>query len=368
MFLVGNGTVGGAEESVLSMVRHLRAVGRRVLVGAPYYGEFTGALLEYGLPPENLHVLEMGDHLSIAALAELVTLIRVRGVNLLHSHLLPAANLAAAAGHLVGMPALSTLHGSKVPAQDLFLHQLYGLQYIAVSQAGRDAALARGIMPDAVSVIPNGVDLDRFDPAKTDRDQMRRELGVNSGQILVTSVARLSWEKYPEDVVDVADRVLEENGRLVFAFAGTGPLEYRIRDRARRSTRPAQVRVLGLRRDIPEILSATDIVVLSSLSEGLPFALLEAMAMERPVVAYDVLGVNEAVTDGSEGYLATPGDRMELANCILRLACCEQRRREFGLKGRRKVVRQFRADETNAALLSVYDRMLNARVCTRSTT
>src|SRR5690349_11626450 len=97
MLLVGNGMVGGAEESAVSKVRHLLCLGRRVLVGAPYYGELTGAVLECGLPREDLFVLEMGNHLSIPALAELVGLIRLRGVNFLHSHLLPAANLAAAA-------------------------------------------------------------------------------------------------------------------------------------------------------------------------------------------------------------------------------------------------------------------------------
>jgi glycosyltransferase involved in cell wall biosynthesis len=355
LILVGNGSLGGVQEQVLSTVSHLRSSGRRVLIAAPYFGEFAGSLLDQGLPPEDLIILEMGEHLSIDALSQLVAWIECREVGLLHSHLRPADNLAAAAGLITGRPALSTLHGTVACPYANELHTLFGLRYIAVSESTRARAIANGVRPDAIRLIHNGVDLERFNPAGTDGARFRATLGVARVEILVTCVARLSWEKYPEGVLEAALLVLQHNRAVKFAFVGTGPLEYKLRRLIRQSDGERNIFLVGPRIDIPEVLAGSDIVALTSLSEGLPFAVLEAMAMGVPVVAHDVGGIGEAVENGLEGFLLVQPTPRDLASRILQLACDRELRERLGVAGRRKVARCFRADQANAAILAAYD-------------
>ncbi|MFN2431584.1 MAG: amidohydrolase family protein [Gemmatimonadota bacterium] len=354
MLVVGNGIVGGMEEYVLSLVRHFRAVGQRVLVAAPFVGEFTAALFEQGHPARDLQILDMSDRIDVGALSELSTFLRARRVSLVHTHLQPADTLGAAAAAHAGVPCLSTLHGLYRCKEELLLRDLYGLRYVAVSEAGRASAIAKGLPPEAVGVIPNGVDAVRFDPAAYDREAARRALGIRSDEVLVTSVSRLSREKSPEGFLRAAEIAAAAEPRLRFALVGTGPLESKLRQLLAASAFGSRVRLLGARSDIPEILAASDVAALASRTESLPFCVLEAMAMELPVVAHDVGGVGEALRDGREGFLLPFGRAKGFAARLVSLAGDAALRRKLGSAGRARILERFDFRATTQALLELY--------------
>jgi glycosyltransferase involved in cell wall biosynthesis/predicted TIM-barrel fold metal-dependent hydrolase len=354
MLVVGNGIIGGMEEYVLSLARHFRELNQRTLVAAPFVGEFTAALLEQGHPARDLYIFDMSDQINVGALAQLAMFLRARKVSLVHTHLLPADLLGAAAAAHAGIPAISTLHGLIRFKEELLLRDLYGLRYVAVSEAGRASAIACGLPPDAVGKIPNGVDPQVFNPGHFNRAQLRERLGVAEEEMLVTCVSRLSREKYPEGFIKAAEIAATSDPHLVFALVGTGPLDSQIRQMVAVSRSRGRIRLLGARRDIAEILAASDIAALTSRSESLPFSILEAMAMELPVVAHDVGGVAEALEEGVEGFLVPFGRTRTFAARMLKLTADSELRRRMGRAGRAKVLGTFDFRKTAQALLELY--------------
>jgi glycosyltransferase involved in cell wall biosynthesis/predicted TIM-barrel fold metal-dependent hydrolase len=353
LLMVGNGIVGGMEQYVLSILQQFRVFGQRALVAAPFIGEFTGALLDDGHPASDLYVLEMGDTLSVAALAQLVSVLRTRRVDLVHTNLRPADTLGAAAAARVGVPALSTLHGLHRFKEEVLLRDLYGLEFVAVSRAGWVSAIESGLPPEAVRWVHNGVDARRFDPRRVDRDAVRARLGLGPEQVLVTCVIRLAREKSPESFVRVARLAAAADTRLVFALVGTGPLDFKLRQMISPAERD-RIRLLGARRDVLQILAASDVGALTSRTESLPFSLLEAMAMALPFVSYDVGGIGEALEDGKQGFLIPFGRTRRFAEAILQLAADPALRSRMGEAARSKILARFELRRSADALLRIY--------------
>jgi glycosyltransferase involved in cell wall biosynthesis len=161
-----------------------------------------------------------------------------------------------------------------------------------------------GCHPKQVVVVPNGIDLDRFDPRRYDSAACRQALEIGSDEFVIGTVARLAPEKNLVHLIRAAHRLIERCRRVRIRVVIAGP------DRGARAELEAEatrlgiadhVRFLGLRVDVPEVLRALDVFVSTSLYEGSPFALLEAMAMGLPVVATPVGGVPEMIT--GNGYL-----------------------------------------------------------------
>lgn len=335
--IVGGGIIGGVEEHVLSLVTAFKRLGVAALVAAPFPGEFTQALLDCGHPGPDIAVVEMSDHLSVAALAQVVWLCRTRGATIVHAHMRGAEVIAAPAAALAGIPAVSTLHGVIRSAHEVALNRLYGLQFIAVSEAGRLSAVRAGIPAGDVHVVHNGVDVDRFDPARVDRDSSRALFGFDDDAVIVTTIARLMPEKNPLAVFDVARRLEASHPHAHFVLVGTGALEAHVGDtvRSRRN-----VTWLGSRRDIPRVLAASDVMLVPSRSESMPLVVMEAMAMQVPVVAYDVGGVGELLTR-STGRLVPPGNVAALTSAVAALVEKPWARHVIGRAARERVLERF---------------------------
>lgn len=350
MLVVGGGIVGGVESHVLALVTAFAARGVRPLVVAPFAGDFTQALADAGHPVEDTVLVEMSDRVNVAALAQLVWLCRTRAVSVVHSHMRGADLVAVPAAYTAGVPALSTLHGLERYPEELSLRHLFGVSYVAVSEAGRQSAGDLGLDIDAIPVIHNGIDAARFDPARHDRAAARRALGLPPEAFVVAAIARLMPEKDPMAAIAVADRLAPSHPHLHLILAGTGTLEAQVRQAA--GTR-SYVTVLGSRPDVPPLMAASDVVLLTSKRESLPLVVLEAMAMEVPVAAFDVGGVGEAVTPMT-GRLVPPGDVEALAEVVAALASDAALRRGLGVAGRAHVLRGFTHDRCAAAVLARY--------------
>ncbi len=354
MFVAGNGIIGGMEKYVLSLVRGLRSRGCEPMVVAPFNGDFTVALLSDGFPPADLYVMEMGERLSLSSLAALRFHIDTRGVDIVHSHLLPGDILGAAAANLAGIPAVSTLHGIVRCPEERLLHDLYDLRFIAVSEAGRQSAIANGIPEASLDLILNGIDTDHFNPERVNRKASRRALDIPEDAVVAISVTRLSLEKNPSEIIDLAEGLATMVPELIWLIAGVGPLGPSIRHRLGKSPARERVRLLGLCTNVPEILAAADIAVLTSSSESLPLFALEAMSMGLPLVSYDVGGVREALRDGEEGYLIRPSDRAAFMDSMLELTRAAPLRLELGRSARARAVDHFSADRVMEQVLEVY--------------
>jgi glycosyltransferase involved in cell wall biosynthesis len=199
--------------------------------------------------------------------------------------------------------------------------------------------------PERVEVLHNGVDTAALDPARcVRREEVRRELGVSEEVALVTAVGRLTAVKnYPLLLRSFA-RALQSFPKAALAVVGEGEESEALKTLSGELGIADRVRFTGFRKEVPELLHASDLFAHTSLMEGLPNAVLEAMAMGRAVVATEVGGVPELVAHGETGLLTPSGNEEALAGALLRLLNAPETRRRMGDAGRLRVRQRFDQD------------------------
>ncbi|MFB3778033.1 MAG: glycosyltransferase [Bryobacteraceae bacterium] len=203
-----------------------------------------------------------------------------------------------------------------------------GVSLVAVSAAvAHSYKRMYGFEP--LATIPNGIDLARFRRPES-REPWRRAHGFSSGEILIASVARLEPQKDPGTLVRAFARGLAAIPHTHLLLAGEGSLSDSLRSAARSLGVEGRVHLLGVCSDVPALLSACDLLALSSRWEGSPVTVLEAMAAGLPVVATAVGGVPELVDDGTTGILVRPGNEQELGDALASLVKAPARRLAMG--------------------------------------
>jgi glycosyltransferase involved in cell wall biosynthesis len=212
-----------------------------------------------------------------------------------------------------------------------------------------------GVDAGRLTVIPNGVNLQAFRP-RPDDDAMRASWGVPPGAPLIGVAARLTPTKGQRVLLEALPLLWERFPETHVVLAGEGPQEQELRGLASALPRPAQVRFVGQLGDMPAALAALDVFVLPSFAEGLPFAVLEAMAMERAVVASDVDGTQEAIEHQRSGLLVPPGDPERLAAALVRLLGDAALRERLGKAARQRVQVAFSQRSMLERTYALYER------------
>ncbi len=360
--------VGGAQRHLLEVLRRLDR--RRffpqvwTLKGE---GELIPQVEELGVTVRSFGLgSRLQEARSLGRLIRAARTLRAERVRIVHCYLSLANVVGALAAALARVPVLLVSKRSL----DRYgrWRELWG-QRLANRLADRVVANARavksfvvreeGCPEDKVVVIPNGIheDFSRDGCPKGGREA----LGVKMGGRVVGSVGRLAWKKGYEYFLEAAARVLEEEAGVTFALVGDGPLRPKLEEQARRLGISSRVCFLGQRLDGREVLAALDVFVLSSVIEGMPNALLEALALAKPVVVTDVGGNAEVVTHGKTGLLVPPRQSEELARSILSLLRQRDWARGLGEAGRRDVLERFGFPLVLEALESLYNGLLKEK-------
>ena len=275
---------------------------------------------------------------------------------IVHTHSSKAGILGRAAARIAGVPVvIHTVHGFGFhPRQRPGVRRVYiALErlaarwtnhVIAVAQADLDEGVALGIFArERASLIRSGIEIARYTGAGIDRETTVRALGFDPARPLVGMVACLKPQKNPVDFVRAAALVAGSVPDAQFLLAGDGVLRPAVEEEVRRSGLGGRFRLLGWRRDVDAIIPALDVLVLTSLWEGLPRVFPQAMAAGRPIVAYRVDSAPEAVTEGVTGNLVAPGDYAGVAARIATLLADSALARRMGAAGRERVA-DFDAD------------------------
>jgi len=238
---------------------------------------------------------------------------------------------------------------------------------IVPSRTGRDLLLRSGFAASRTELIYNGTDVARFVPlAGEERRRVRGVIAAAVGgppwphdAVLICTVARLTPQKGLFDLIEAAARVVRRSQRVRFVIVGDGELREAITHRIGAAGLQHQVLLAGSRPldEVAAWLGVADLFVLSSRLEGLPLALLEAMAAGCPVVATDVGGVAEVLGDVSAGLLVPPARPAELAEAINQLVGDPQRRRHMATAARARVEASFSADRCYEKTTAVYRRL-----------
>ncbi len=320
---------------------------------------------------------ELGRSISpwadLVALWKLYRLIRRERFEIVHTHSSKAGVLGRLAAFLAGTPMIvHTLHSLvfhdyQPRAVNLALRLIKRAlapitdHYISVSRLIAERALAARIgSPDRFTTIYSGMELDWFLAADDDGSVVRAEFGIAADAPVVGKIARLFKLKGHDQLLDAAPAIVARHPSVRFLLVGDGVLQEHLRARARQLGVEENVVFAGLvdRERIPEMLAAMDVLVHTSLREGLARVLPQALAMGRPCVAFELDGAPEVVLPGRTGYLVRPGDAAGLADAINRLLDDPQLRESMGFEGRKLVDPAFRAETMVAQIAEVYERLL----------
>ena len=304
---------------------------------------------------------------------ELVREFKQSNVQLVHTHKYKDTILAAPAARLAGIPhVVRTVHGLREPFEGMqaFKMSIYEAiertvhRYCVDSIIGVSSQIEGKYKADGdvsrVICIRNGIDLEGKS-VQTDRWRTRQELGVDSGTSLIGTVGRLTPVKGIPYLLKAARILLRHGANVKVLVVGDGSIRLDLMTQTRDLGISENVVFLGHREDTDELLQALDIFVLPSLSEGIPMALLEAMAASRAIVASRVGGIPEIVDDGSEGFLVEPMDVDGLAASCRRLIESPDVARRMGEQARKRVERDFSATAMADRVTSVYKELVIPR-------
>ncbi len=350
---------GGLEQVVFDLCRGVdperyQALAVSLSDQVPRREQFEAAGIEVEVVPQH------GLDLSLPG--RLAELLRRRRVAIVHAHNFGRFFYAGPAARLAGCAACYTEHSQTRPDERALwwtqraLSRLSG-PVAAVSDTVREHLVTRqGLPPEQVRVIPNGIDVQRYAAADLDA---RAALGLPDGVFVVAHVGRFVPVKNHRRLITAFARVRERLPGAVLALAGDGELRANLERLTAELGLVEAVRFLGLRDDVPRVLAAADLVVLSSDSEGLPLALIEAMAAGRPTVATRAAGRD--VVRPETGLLVPTEDTKALAEAIIRLAEEPETRQAMGARAAAIAREHYSLAAMARRYQALYDELVGAQ-------
>jgi len=344
---------GGQENRILKESLGLKKIGVRVLIACQPGSMLAERGTEAGIEVKKI---EMKSSISIFAIAALLKIIRNENINIVCTHSGKDSMLGAIAGRLSNMkPVIVRTRHLALPITSKITYSLLPHKVVTVSEYVRRYLIEeKGIAADKVVSIPTGIDIERFNPDVVSAVP-REELGIAADAQIVGTVAILRRKKGHHILLDAIPMVLREFPKTVFLFAGDGPQRKNIEERISELGIGNNVKLIGLRNDIPEILKTIDLFVLPTLQEALGTSFIESMAMGKPVVGTKAGGVPEVVKDGISGILVEPENPAALAGAIISLLRNRERMRQMGDAGRKIVEENYSIDVMVKRLYDFYN-------------
>ena len=385
--VISNLEIGGAQEVVRTLVAYLAELDCVPVVCTFRDGPLRRDIEQQGFQVE---VLALPRHSIVAfplfivdmvrlgrALAEVI---RKHNIDVVQTHLLGSLHFLT-----LGLPwftnlrvVLWTIHNVDfLPSERKYsryrwllgpkrlVHRLlyrlasYSISgFIAVSDMVSESMVKQiGPIQDKITVICNGVDVRRYEQ-EVDTHSVRQRLGLGTEARLIATVGTLKEQKGHCHLIDAAHEIVPQHPDWHFLLIGDGGLREGLQAQARELGLLDNIHFLGNRHDVPELLASSDLFVLPSLWEGLPMALIEAMAASKAVVATAVSGTIQVVVPNETGLLVPPGDARPLAQAIEQLLTDPMQIQVMGASGKRRVEEGFSAQRQATEHLELYNRLL----------
>ena len=385
MHIISNLETGGAQEVVRTLAAYLPEAGCRVVVCTFKDGPLRHAIEALGvavevLPRRRASVLNLPGFLRdmLRIRRALLALVARHNVTIIQTHLLRVLDFLVLSLrlHIPQLLIFWTIHNynfalrkDQLPRHRWLLgpkRLIYRLLYrlgahwvdgfVAVSGEVAPAIVQTiGPVQRKISVICNGVDVQRY-MQPVDRSAIRRQLNLPEDARLLIVVGTLKTQKGHRYLLAALPEVIAQCPDLHLLIVGDGELRADLTQHIQTLGLDSHVRLLGNRQDVPALLAASDYFVLPSLWEGLPMALIEAMAGGLPVIATEVSGTRQVMIDGTTGLLVPPGDVAQLRVALLQLATNPDLARSMGAAAQQRVLTAFSAHKQAAEHVALYRR------------
>lgn len=356
--IISTNQISGAS-SVVTLSRGLLSLGHDVVAICPAGGWLPGILSDAQVPAATLPMRGAASPLAAPRLARLL---RAYQADILHAHLSRASAIGYAASRLTGIPMVSTIHVAQRSLASRLMARS-GCRLVAVSAELREQLLRSGVPPQQVETVYNGTEFgSRPDQEKFWAAEARAELGIRPQARVAGLVGSISDFKGARLLIDAAAQVAATCPDAHFLLVGPGEPDYveGLRGAVRGLGLEERIHFTGRRTDVERLVCAMDIVTLPSEFEGCSMAVVEAMALGKPVVVTRVGGNPEIVRDGVSGFLIERSSSA-LASTLLRLFQNTDERARMGAAARNECAQRFQARVVAQEMLQVYRRSLSSR-------
>jgi len=360
---------GGQPNRILTVARGLQKRGHFVIIAAPKGATLIKKAREEGIPVfDDLRLPKKFNPVTyVKEVARLRRLIREHKINVVHTHGSQDTWAAAVAAWLVRpRPLVVRTRHNIFPVRNHLFNRFLYRQLIdgvmVVSEAVTEVFRQTGVLGDKVEkvvTVHSVVDAwERFNPEKVSDEGLREELSIPLQAPVVVKVARLAREKGHVYFLEAAKGVLESVPDAHFLVLGEGPLRRFLEGYAKKLGIRGRVKFLGLRRDVPRVLRTSQVFLFTPIAgESLGTAALEALAMEVPVVAFNVGGIKASVRHGETGFLVEPEDVEGLVRHTVELLKNEDLRCRMGHTGRQWMLEAFSEDSLVEGNLEFYKKL-----------
>jgi glycosyltransferase involved in cell wall biosynthesis len=374
LYVITKLELGGAQKQLLSLIKHLDQDKFKPFLFTAQDGFLIlEASSIKGLTLKKSRWLERSINplKDLLALIEIYWFIKKNNIEIVHTHSSKAGILGRLAAGLAEVKViLHTVHGwsfddyKPIWKRILFiwlerLNARFSDKLVVTSNYDRQKGLDNHIgQENKYSLIRYGVDYTEFNI----KDQnIREELGINPNDLVVGMIACFKPQKSPPDFIKLANLVNKVLPDVKFLLVGDGILRRKIEKLISKFNLQKQVVLTGWRDDIPRILSAIDVFVLTSLWEGLPITVLEAMAASKPVISTHTGGVTEVIAEGKSGFLVTPRDINKMSERIAVLIKDENLRRQIGQNARQSLDSNFTLTNMISKTENLYEELMKIK-------
>jgi len=351
----------GGEAQVLHLASGLDAKGHRsIVVGQP-----DSPLLERASAKGlSVEAIRMPSEWSFRAVFEIGQVVKKHRIQVIHMHSSHACTLGGWAGRLNRIPVrvISRRVDFSLRKNPLrhFKYQWGIDRILAISEGVRRVLIEDGLDSKKINIVHSGIDLSLFDPDLSGAEG-RAEFGIAANAPVIGCVAHFADHKGHRYLIDAAGKIVRERPDVQFLLIGEGKLKNGIENQVKKLGIRKNVIFTGFQKDVPRLLAAMDLVVLSSYLEGLGTSLLDAMAMAKPVVGTRVGGIPEMIEEGENGMLVPPRDSGALSMAIIKMLDNKDKLKKMGRAGRKKVLNEFSAQAMVNKTEKVYQEIMNEK-------
>ncbi|MFW9973295.1 MAG: glycosyltransferase family 4 protein [Candidatus Odinarchaeota archaeon] len=355
----------GAENVIIELSRQLSNSNYHPVIGViensknPHI-ELAEAAERYNIETE---IFKCKGQFDISTANKIRGFIKQNEIEIIHSHGYKANFYALLAALFMKVNLIATCHPwIKINLIIKFYSWLDKLllnrfdEIVVISEEIKREILMSGVFESKITIINNGIDISRF-MNNYNRDEILKSFDIIPDKIIIGTVGRLSEEKGHIILIEAAKKLLENFPNLIFMIVGDGPLRKELEAKVLDLGIQDHFSFTGISDDIPKALAAMDIFVLPSLTEGLPMALLEAMAATKPIIATDVGAIPKLIINGKNGRLIEPGDSNALIEATTFLLNNQNYTAHIAKKGYETVINKYSAKGMAEKYINIFDKL-----------
>ncbi len=351
---------GGQERRTFAEAVEFKKRGYRVILAVQPGSALGEHAKEAGI---EVRGIRMRNRDILKAFFRLIFLIRRERVDIVNTHSSKDSWIASFAARLAHRPILLRTRHVTIPISNHPFNIVYKLPHriITVSNYVRETMIRKNrIKPEKIISIPTAINLKKFD-FKMSGSKVREKLRIDPEVPLVGMIGVIRTEKGHPYFIEAAQRILKVHPKVRFLIVGQEPKGKTIVRRVRELKLEKKILVTGFRPDVPQVLAALDIFTMPSLREALGTALLEALAMKKPVIATRVGGIPEVIIHNQTGLLVPPADSKALARAILELLENKEKAERLGRNGRKLIEEKFSQETMIGKIEDLYRELLKKR-------